>query len=587
MENNKEKDQKNKKQKTKIQKYYSHRGFGQKKNKFYNSLFAQRKKIKNEIESMPHESRNTFREALNKYNFGFEVFIPNTLRVSKKEYKKKNYLLNTLISFEDKLREQKELINPLKKDNNRFSKQYKLIHKENTGHQRDYIKNLQDYYENIGYNRSGIEYKGSENIFTPSSILDQDFGRNIEEDAFKYSNAEYKTDFHKDQNLIKKWKKGIKDTKDNKNRAKKRNVKEENSNYKYDYENAEDNIEEHLLEIELEKEKEKQREEIQKELEEIKKNLMEESRIKNLSRKEYYNYSLDLKKDIKKAKESLEEFDNNNTEYLNLDNKLKKGSLKNLFTANSYRVSKTSTSKKNSILGGIRAKTDKKRISIHDYIFGNDNKTRNNDNLYSKKQAPLTMTENIRKFDKYKTCILMQKKESFPKINTTNSINNEINIFELDDELKEKIGKIKNEKLIKKIIQNNALDHLYKSVYINKKYFFERYPSKSVETYFKTYTNRRIPILNIKKGSNVHGLLDDLQHIVKKNDFYKIVESNSDVKKEINHKNEFSNRKLLDDKKFNVEKIQEMDVKIPDLHYQYAEELLSNQPTDNFYTKYK
>ena len=401
----------------------------------------------------------------------------------------------------------------------------------------------------------------------------------------------YKTDFHKDQNLIKKWKKGIKDTKDNKNRAKKRDVKEEDSNYKYDYENSVENIEEHLLEIELEKEKEKQREEMQKELEEIKKNLMEESRIKNMTRKEYYMYSLDLKNDIKKAKESLEEFDNNNTEYLNLDNKLKISNLKNIFTPNLYRVSKASTSKKNSILDDIRAKTDKKRISIHDYIFGNDNKTRNSDNLgknlYSKKQAPLTMTENIKKYDKYKMYILNQKKEPFPKINSTKSINNEINIFELDDDLKEKIGKIKNEKLIKKMIQFNALDHLYKSVYINKKYFFERYPSKSVETYFQTYTNRRIPILNIKKGSNVHGLLDDLQHIVKKNDFYKIVESNSDVKKEINHKNEFSNRKLLDDKKFNVEKIQEMDVKIPDLHYQYAEELLSNQPTDNFYTKYK
>ena len=187
----------------------------------------------------------------------------------------------------------------------------------------------------------------------------------------------------------------------------------------------------------------------------------------------------------------------------------------------------------------------------------------------------MTLTENIRKYDKYKTTIFLQKKESFPKINTTNSINNEIDIFELDDELKDKIAEIKNEKLIKKMIQNNALDHLYKSVYINKKYFFERYPSKSVETYFKTYTNRRIPVLNAKKGSNVHGILDDLQHIVKKNDFYKIVESNSEVKKEINHKNEFSNRKLLDDKKFDVEKIQEMDVKIPDLHYQFAEELLS------------
>ena len=89
--------------------------------------------------------------------------------------------------------------------------------------------------------------------------------------------------------------------------------------------------------------------------------------------------------------------------------------------------------------------------------------------------------------------------------------------------------------------------------------------------------------MNTKKGSNVHGILDDLQHIVQKNDFFKIVESNSDVKKEINHKNEFSNRKLLDDKKFDVEKIQELDVKIPDMHYQFAEELLSNSTTENFF----
>lgn len=102
-----------------------------------------------------------------------------------------------------------------------------------------------------------------------------------------------------------------------------------------------------MHEIEIEKEKERHREEMQKELEEIKKNLMEESRIKNMSRKEYYNYSLDLKNDIEKAKESLKEFGKNNTEYLNFDNKLKISNLKNLFTPNSYRTSKTSTRKKN------------------------------------------------------------------------------------------------------------------------------------------------------------------------------------------------------------------------------------------------
>jgi len=585
MENLKEKEQKNKLSSIKLQKYFSPRGTKQNKNK--NSLFTQKKKIKNEIESMSQESRNVFREALSKYSFETEVFIPSSLRLSKKEYKNKNYLLNTIISFEDKLKNQKEFITPIKNETNRFSKQYKLIHEENNDHQKNYLNNLQKYYEGMGYSRSGLEYTGSDNIFSPSSILDQDFGNNIQEDANRYGNSEYKKDYHKDKILLKKWRKTVKETKDNKNRARNRDLEEE--------EKEELNIKEDLLKIEaetrIEREKERKREEMQKELEQIKQNLIEEERIRNMSREEYFNYNLELKNDIKKTKESLEEFNNNNTENNRSNRRSSITNLKNSFSPHSNRID--SNKRKNFILS--EKKINRKRNSVYNNIYSSINinnfQARNKNNLGKilllNNQSPASLTENnIRSLDKLTTCVVTKEKDFLPKINTIN-FNKETVAFDPNDDYMTKLGKIKNQKLINKMIQSNELDNLYKSVYNNKKYFFERYPTKNVETYFKKFTNKRIPILNFKKGSNIHGLLDDLQHIVKKSDFSKIVESNSSVKREINHKNEYSPKKLLDEKKFDVDKIQEMDVKIPDLHYKFAEDLLTDKNMDLFIKKHK
>ena len=128
-----------------------------------------------------------------------------------------------------------------------------------------------------------------------------------------------------------------------------------------------------------------------------------------------------------------------------------------------------------------------------------------------------------------------------------------------------------------KLNQENELDNLYNLVYSNKNNILEGYPSKSVEAYFRKYTNKRIPTINYKRGSNIHGLLDDLQQIVKKNDFYKIAESSNDVKKEYINKRGLSYTKLTEDKNFDVDKIQELDYKIPELHYIFAENLLVNK----------
>ena len=164
----------------------------------------------------------------------------------------------------------------------------------------------------------------------------------------------------------------------------------------------------------------------------------------------------------------------------------------------------------------------------------------------------------------------METKEGYNNKDFTITENNKIPKEEIISEM-----------LIKKRKQSSELDKLYNLVYNNKKNFFEKYPYKSVESYFKKYTNKRIPVVNYRKGSNIHGLLEDLQQIVKKKDFYKIAQSSNDVKKEYINKRGLSHNKLIDDNNFDVNKIQEMDDRIPELHYIYAEDLLTNKAREN------
>ena len=172
-----------------------------------------------------------------------------------------------------------------------------------------------------------------------------------------------------------------------------------------------------------------------------------------------------------------------------------------------------------------------------------------------------------------------EKSDSLPKLLLNNSQNNNKsynNNFEENNGIKSI--------MLRKKQQINELDNLYNVVYNNKNNFFEKYPSKSVETYFKKYTNKRIPVANYRIGSNIHGLLEDLQQIVKKTDFYKIAENSNNVKKELINKRGLSYNKLIDNN-HDIDKIQEMDDKIPELHYIFAEALLTNKARENFKKK--
>ena len=574
MENKKEMENKKiqKSTKVKLQKnfYSPRRGENQ-----YQILSSQ-KKIENEIGSMTIENRNNFREALNKYSFDSEVFIPKTISINKNEYNNKNYLLNNLVTFESKSLERKKLVEPLRKETKRFSKQYQLIRTENEEHQKEYLRGLENYYHDIGYNINNIEYKNAENIFNPSFLLDNNFGMDIQEDAYKYSNMDLKKDYNIDNKLLKKWQKGVQETKENKIRAK--SFAEEDEMKGVEDEETK----------EKEKEKEYKKVLLQKELEKIKKNLMEENRIRNMSRKEYFYYNMQIKNDIKTTKKLLEEFDENKNNSFFKSNRLSINSIDNNRISKTYKIvhpSQPKNYKEKIVFSSLdlskdnqdkKIKKERNKKVVKNYLSSKFQIRKSlNDN------SPVAITENNVFISSDK--INDGKRDSLPKLpmmmETKEGYNNKD--FTITENNKIPKEEIISEMLIKKRKQSSELDKLYNLVYNNKKNFFEKYPYKSVESYFKKYTNKRIPVVNYRKGSNIHGLLEDLQQIVKKKDFYKIAESSNDVKKEYINKRGLSYNKLIDDNNFDVNKIQEMDDRIPELHYIYAEDLLTNKAREN------
>ena len=569
MENKIENEKKNLKQvKIKLQKNYSPR---RGENNY--EILSTKKKIENEIASITKENRNEFREALSKYSFDTEVFIPKTISINKNEYKDKNYLLNNLVSFENKSQERKRLVEPLRKETNRFSKQYKLIREENEEHQKDYLRSLENYYNEIGYNVDSIEYKKTDNIFSPSSILDHNFGINVQDDAYKYSSIDLKQDYNRDQKLLKKYQKGIKETKENKSRIKR--IQEENEMRGIENEEVK----------ELDREKEMKKVIFQKQLEKLKHKLMEENRISNMNKEEYFYYSRRIKNDIQNTKKLLEEFnETKNNSYFN-QNKLSINNLRENRITKTYKIlhpkqqknykekivysSLDLSDKKNS------SKKEKKKKVIKNYLTP---KYQIRKNLNEKPTVSITENNIFMSSD-------IKKRDTLPKLPTILNIEQDYNETYKKSKKNSlyKNDVIKSEMMIRKLKQEDELDNLYNLVYSNKNNILEGYPSKSVETYFRKYTNKRIPTVNYKKGSNIHGLLEDLQQIIKKKDFYKIAESSNDVKKEYINKRGLTYDKLINNKNFDVDKIQELDNKIPELHYIFAENLLTNKAKN--YTK--
>lgn len=516
-------------------------------NKSSNQYLSNREKIANEFLLMNSDTKKEVQYALNKYTFTNEVFLPTPLRISKKEYIGKNYLLNNLVSFEKNFSKHKNYIEPLRAESKRFNQHYQLIMDENKEHQMNYLSDLTKFYKKKGYRLNGIG--NVKEIFNPSFLLDNNFGNNIVDDAFRYGYKDYKTDFNIDGKLMNKWERGISETKENRSKSSKDN-EEKDINVIFER----DDINKNKFELE----NERTNNEFNSRVESIKQRLLEENRIRNMNRKQYYKYSSQLKDDINKTKKTIEDLSSTNT---SLDNS-NRASIKNLPENVIHKTYK--------IIHPSHDKNYKQKI-----VFSTVNHTRKSTEENMKSQNKKSISKKSDFFisldqDKDKK----KNKRLLPKIQILTKDENNKNSKEKSKEKKGKISS-KSKKQLKE------LNDLYNLVSNNKENFFEKYPNKSVEKYFKKYTKKRLPVLNFKKGSNVNGIFDDFQQIVNKKNFYKVAKSSNDIKKDFENNQNTSININGNNSYFDVNRIQEIDEKIPVMHYIFAEELMTKKSTEN------
>ena len=114
-------------------------------------------------------------------------------------------MLNNLVRTQFKIEGEKNKISKIAKETKKFSNQYKLVKSDNQNKQKEYLLNLEKEYKNKKMKE--ITYKKDENIFTPSFLLDTNYGNNLESDMYKYgqNNDFYLDESKRDEYLLQKF----------------------------------------------------------------------------------------------------------------------------------------------------------------------------------------------------------------------------------------------------------------------------------------------------------------------------------------------------------------------------------------------
>ena len=470
---------------------------------------SNKKKIEEELSKFTIENRKLFRNCLNKYNFQMEVYIPQKL--ANKEYSDKNFLLNKLILIEKMNNNIKEKIGPIEKETKLFNKQYKVIKDQNKDHQKSYMNKVEQIYQTNGFKKENIEYKENENIFTPSFFLDQKFGKTQQKDISKYSTQN--SEFNTDQKILLKFENIIS-----------RKYGEKLSDENKTNENWNDNYEKD---------------------EEIKKEIMEEQRIKKMNKKQYYQYSKQLKKDIDLIKKRLKDFNlvDTNFNFKSTPNETK---------IDINRTNYTNSNINNNYLEINNKTKDKNKTLSSKKILKNKNDEKN---IFLSARG-LDLETDFNKFLPSINSIVATKRN----LNNIRNINN----TEPNVKKRKKIVKFKKEKSIKQ----DKIKNLY-NILNNKNGIYE-YPKEEIEEYFKNYSHRVLPNINPNLGSNIHGIFGDFQNQVKENSFDNLAKVNEYMKIDMDHHYAPNKKKSL------ARKVEKLDENIENLHYNILDKMLAN-----------
>ena len=446
------------------------------------------KKLSYELDSLPENVNQFFRKSLDKYKFNLEVYVPNSMRISKKEYYNKDYMLNNLVKIQFKIEEGKNKIMKIAKETKKFLTQYNLVKNNNNNNkQNEYLLKLEEEYKNKKINE---KFSKDENIFTPSILLDNKSDKIISNDIHS-NNDFYIKENKKDKYILQKF---------------------------YDMINGVTKKKDEDLKnlIKLDEKENK--------IEQIKNELKEQIKIKNMNQKEYKEYSTKIKKDIKKIKSLLDNGD--------------------------YNISFFTTNNKE-----IRSYDKKKDEKIIDY-------------------KSKTIEKKIRE-DKIKDKINRNYLKNIKKKSMRNAlIKNKINMKYPN--LIDKIPRLELNQIIPKINIKETKEIKLNQLY---NYFSERNNTKILEDqfkqlnkYFTKYSLKKLPTINYEKGNNMISFIDSIQNLVKNDG--KIIhfsKLNENLKRDIYYNNNYIKNKDEAENLINI------DNKILGLHYECVDNLLTNK----------
>ena len=485
-----------------------------------------KEKLNTTIDYLTEDKRSPFKKALKEHKFDSEVYIPQTMTINKAEYRKKNYLLNRLVKFNYDYYVKKQNLDKMQKENDKFTRQYTLVKNENEGIRNAYIHEIEEVYKLKGFNPKNVTYSKDENVFDPSLLL---------EEKEKYPmtcKIENKIDIKRDIAYLDKFENLIKEMKGKSKEEEAEELEKKNSNLAKSVTFNTDKRESIFVD------------EYASAMENVKKKIMEELRIKNMSLRQLKQMNFNLMNEIKQTKDSLKNI--NNDEFY--DNKKKK----------KYIVEDVFLSSK----GMLRSA--KKR-----------NEPKDNDN---NKNILLQENQNIKQENK--------KEENI--VNEIEKTDNNDNKIEEEKKFEEEKKKIKRKGIVtltqrekKEMFEREKLNRLTR-VYQNILKSNFKTEEKNVKNYIKAYTERTITEPNPKYGSNLHGFLNDFHRNITKTNVPNLTYEVIDAMRDINRINinsfdsKYQNTQPIESM-HNLEDLYELDEKINQLGYDYTENLLKRK----------
>jgi hypothetical protein len=236
-------------------------------------------KIFKSLDRLNLKLRPSFTKALNPHKFNLEIFIPKSMKINP-AYKSKRFLRNRLINFNDDYNVKKQFLSKINEQTSAFSNQYKNVTEDKDSSRFKYLESINEIYKMKGYDIKNEFFQKVENTFKPSFLLSD--RKNIDMVCLVEDDLNQK----RDVKYLEKVTKIIKD--------KKTNTEEDEKEQK-----IEKKIKEKANKVQF------NTDDYEKAMAEMKKKIMEELRLKNMSTRELRRMNYNILQENKRTEQSI------------------------------------------------------------------------------------------------------------------------------------------------------------------------------------------------------------------------------------------------------------------------------------------